>query len=78
MNFAQLSFLLLVFLSNISFAENKLRTAIEETLETNTQAIKSQQNIDEYADDTKDMLYQYRTTLRKIDSLKIYNDQLEK
>ena len=67
-----------MFLSNMSFAENKLKIAVEETLETNKQAIKSQQNIDEYADDTKDMLHQYRTTLRKIDSLKIYNNQLEK
>ncbi len=78
MKFAQLSFFLLMFSANISFAENKLKTAVEETLETNTQSIKSQQNVDEYADDTKDMLHQYRTTLRKIDSLKIYNNQLEK
>ncbi len=78
MKFAQLLFLLLMFSSSTCFAENKLKMAIEETLETNTQAIKSQQNIDEYADDTKDMLYQYRTTLRKIDSLKTYNNQLEK
>jgi len=78
MKFAQLSFFLLMFSSNISFAENKLKTAVEETLETNTQSIKSQQNVDEYADDTKDMLHQYQTTLHKIDSLNIYNDQLEK
>jgi len=64
--------------STMSFAENKLQTAVEETLETHAQAKKSQQNVDEYADDTKDMLHQYRTTLLKIDSLRIYNDQLEK
>jgi uncharacterized protein DUF3450 len=67
-----------MFSSSASFAENKLQTAVEETLETHSQAIKSQQNIDEYADDTKNMLHQYRTTLRKIDSLRTYNDQLEK
>jgi len=78
MKFAQLSFFLILFSSNISFAENKLKTAVEETLETNTQSIKSQQNVDEYADDTRDMLHQYRSTLRKIDSLKTYNDQLDK
>ena len=77
MKFAQLLFLLM-FSSSVSSAENKLKTAVEETLETNTQSIKSQQNIDEYADDTKDMLHQYRTTLRKTDSLVIYNHQLEK
>ncbi len=78
MKFAQLSFFLLLFSSSISFAENELQTAVEETLETNELAIKSQQNIDEYANDTEDMLHQYRTTLRKIDNLKTYNDQLEK
>jgi len=78
MNFAQLSFFLLISLSSLCFAENKLHTAVEETLETNAQAIKSQQNIDEHADNTEDMLVQYRTTLHKIDNLKTYNDQLEK
>ena len=78
MKFAQLSFFLLIFSSSICFAENKLQTAIEETLETHAQAQKSQQKVDEYADDTKDMLHQYRATLRKIDNLKTYNDQLER
>jgi len=78
MKFAQLLFFLLMFSSNISFAENKLNIAVEETLEANTQASKSQLNIDEYADDTKDMLQQYRSILHKIDNLKTYNDQLEK
>jgi len=78
MKFAQLSFFLLMSSSSLCIAENKLHTAVEETLETNALAIKSQQNIDEYADDTEDMLVQYRTTLRKIDNLKTYNDQLEK
>jgi len=64
--------------STISFAENKLQTAVEETLETHAQAKKSQQKVDEYADDTKDMLHEYQATLRKIDNLKTYNDQLER
>jgi len=78
MKFTQLLFFLLMYSSSLCFAENKLQMAVDETLETNAQAIKSQQNIDEYADDTEDMLVQYRTTLRKIDSLKTYNDQLAK
>ena len=78
MKFTQLSFWLLMITSSASFAENKLQTAVEETLETHTQAKQSQQNIDEYADNTKDMLHQYRSTLRKIDSLRTYNDQLDK
>ena len=52
--------------SSTSFAESKLQTAIEATLETNAQARQSQQHIDEYVDDSKDMLYQYRVTLRKL------------
>lgn len=78
MKFTRLLFIFLAFLSNISFAENKLKTAIEETLETNAHAISSQQNIDVYADKTKDMLREYKSTQYKIDSLKIYNDQLER
>ena len=78
MKFTSLSFCLLLVSSTIAFAENKLQSAVEETLETNIQAQQSQQNIDKYADDTKDMLQQYRTALRKIYSLKTYNDQLEK
>ena len=78
MKFTLLSFCLLMISSTISFAENKLQTAVEETLETHAQAKKSQQKVDEYADDTKDMLHEYRATLRKIDNLKTYNDQLER
>lgn len=78
MKFTQLSLWLLLITSSTSFAENKLQTAIEDTLETHAQAIQSQQNIDEYADKTKEMLHQYRATLRKIDSLRTYNDQLDK
>ena len=78
MKFTQLSLWLLLITSSTSFAESKLHTAIEETLETHVQATQSQQNIDEYADNTKDMLHQYRTTLREIDSLRTYNDQLDK
>ena len=78
MKFTQLSLWLLLITSSTSFAESKLQTAVDVTLETHAQAAQSQQNIDEYADKTKEMLHQYRATLRKIDSLRIYNDQLDK
>lgn len=78
MKYALLSFFLLMSSSTTGFAENILQTAIEETIESHAQAKQSQQNIDTYADKTKDMLHEYRTALRKIDSLKTYNDQLEK
>ncbi len=78
MKYALLSFYLLTISSTTVFAENTLQAAIEETIESHAQAKQSQQNIDTYADKTKDMLHEYRTTLRKIDGLKTYNDQLEK
>lgn len=78
MKFTSLSFCILLVSPSIAFSENKLKSAVEETLETNVHAQQSQQNIDKHADDTKDMLQQYRITLRKIDNLKTYNDQLEK
>ena len=78
MKYALLSFYLLTISSTTVFAENTLQTAIEETIESHAQAKQSQRNVDTYADKTKDMLYEYRTVLRKIDSLRIYNDQLEK
>lgn len=78
MKYALLSFYLLTISSTTVFAENTLQTAIEETIESHAQAKQSQRNVDTYADKTKDMLYEYRTVLRKIDSLIIYNNQLEK
>jgi len=78
MKYALLLFSLLMSSSTTGFAENTLQTAIEETIESHTQAKQSQQIIDAYADKTKDMLHEYRTALHKIDSLKTYNDQLEK
>lgn len=78
MKFTQLSLCLLLLTSHVCFAENKLQTAVKETLETNAQAEQSQEHIDAYVDKTKDMLQQYRTILRKTESLKAYNEQLEK
>ncbi len=78
MKFTLLTFCLLMISSTVSFAENKLQTAIEETLETNIQSKQSQETIDKYADSTKDMLQQYRAVLRKTESLRSYNDQLDK
>ena len=78
MKYALLSIFLFTIPSTTVFAANTLQTAVEETLNGHTQAKKSQQNVDEYADKTKDMLHEYQATLRKIDSLKTYNNQLEK
>jgi hypothetical protein len=55
-----------------------LDTAITDSVKTNEESRESQQTIDKLADDTIDMLQEYRNTLQQIDSLKTYNTQLEK
>ena len=55
-----------------------LDTAIEETVKSNEESYQSQKTIDKLADETTDMLQEYRNTLQQIDSLQTYNTQLEK
>ena len=55
-----------------------LENAIEAQVQTDIAAQKSQQQIDGLADETDQMLAEYRDTLRQTDSLKAYNDQLDK
>jgi len=55
-----------------------LDTAIEDTVKTIDESRQSQKTIDKLADDTTTMLQEYRVTLQQTDSLKSYNQQLEK
>lgn len=55
-----------------------LDAAIESTVQTNEESRQSQQKIEQLSDDTDGMLREYRNTLQQIDSLKSYNQQLEK
>ena len=72
-------YLLLCLLSAFAYAETEnLETAITDTVKINEAAKESQQTIDKLADETTDMLQEYRNTLQQIDSLKTYNNQLEK
>ena len=57
---------------------NTLDAAISETVKTDEASKLTQQSINKLADSTQDMLYEYRNTLQQLDSLKSYNDQLEK
>lgn len=57
---------------------NPLEAAISDTVKTDEESRQSQQSINELADSTEDMLHEYRNTLQQLDSLKSYNDQLEK
>lgn len=55
-----------------------LDTAIEDTVKTIDESRQSQKTIDKLANDTTTMLQEYRVTLQQTDSLKSYNQQLEK
>jgi len=61
----------------MTFAGN-LEHAIETQVKTDIAAQKSQQQIDNLSDETTQMLAEYRETLRQTDSLRAYNDQLNK
>ncbi|MBI4006015.1 MAG: DUF3450 domain-containing protein [Gammaproteobacteria bacterium] len=70
--------LLLIILSGkILAAADPLESAVQDTVEANEEARQSQHHIDALADETKDLVQEYKTTLEKIDSLKSYNEQLE-
>lgn len=55
-----------------------LEHAIDAQVETDVAAQKSQQKIDNLADEKSEMLANYRESLRQTDSLRAYNNQLEK
>lgn len=54
-----------------------LEEAIDTQVQTDVAAQKSQENIDTLADETTEMLAEYREVLRQTQSLRAYNDQLD-
>ena len=66
---------LLIPLTSISGA---LEHAVDTQVKTDVAAQKSQQKVDNLSNETKDIVATYRETLRQTDSLRAYNDQLEK
>ena len=54
-----------------------LDEAIDTQVDTDIAAQESQEKIDNLADETTDMLAEYRDILRQTQSLKAYNDQLD-
>jgi len=57
---------------------NTLDQAIAVEKQTTKASVQSQKKIDRFADETVDMAAEYRLTLEVIESMKIYNDSLEK
>ena len=55
-----------------------LDSAVDTKLQAQEQTLKSQKTVDNLADQTRDMLQEYRDAIRKSDSLKTYNEQLSK
>lgn len=55
----------------------QLQTAVQVVTNTNNAAESSQRNIDRLSDQTEELLVQYRTVLSEIESLTVYNQQLE-
>ena len=55
-----------------------LAAAIELAVKNNDAAAKSQGRVEKSSDDTSDLLAQYRSTEQQIESLSIYNGQLQK
>lgn len=59
-------------------AQDVLDTTIQTQQQGNERAAQSQDRIDRLADETGEMLTEYRTLLRRIESLRTYNEQLER
>ena len=55
-----------------------LKNAVDAQLKSEVAAKKSQQRIDALDDESRQMLAEYRAVLRQTESLKAYNDQLDK
>ncbi len=65
-------------LTKAQAADNTLKKSISVQSNTNKAAAKSQKRINRIADESDRLLDEYRYTLRKTESLKVYNDHIEK
>jgi len=64
-------------LLSVTAQANTLRKAIDTSITTQRAETRSQQRIDQLDDETKQLLQQYRDTIRQTQNLKIYNQTLE-
>ncbi len=58
-------------------ASDPLKSAIDTEVAANARATRVQENIDKLADETQRMLEEYRLTLQRTDSLRLYNEHIE-
>lgn len=67
-----------IFCSAATTVAQDLDTPLRLEQEINDEAAGSQQRVSELANQTQDMLAEYRNVVREIESLRIYNDNLER
>jgi hypothetical protein len=69
-----------LLLSTVSWAQasdaEKLEAIVGERATENDQAAEIQKEIDKLSDETGDLLEQYRTALKQIDAITVYNNQM--
>lgn len=70
--------LLLIVLAHSATAQQDIDTAIAEERQGNDKSVASQQRINTIDDQTDEMAVEYRATIDQIESLRVYNTQLEK
>lgn len=68
----------MVLFSLVFAANAQLNTAVQVVVDTNRAAANTQNRIDKLNDQTESITGQYRTVLNEIESLRAYNQQLEK
>ncbi len=69
---------LLIMTGTVQAETDPLQSNIDEKLEAQKDAQATQVDVDALAVETRDLLYEYKNALNRTESLKIYNDQLEK
>lgn len=68
-----------IFISpTLTAGDTGLDKAVESTIQTNEELRDTQGEIDQLSEQKRDMLHEYQSILQQTDSLKTYNEQLEK
>ena len=74
-----LTIFLIITISRFAWtADAGLENTVDSAIDINKELQETQTEIDTLVDDTRDMFQEYRSTLQQTDSLKTYNEQLEK
>ncbi len=72
-----LALVLSLGLTTVSASEQTLKASLAEQKASDAGSVKSQQRIAQLADQTSDLIGEYRLALQKLDRVKIYNNHLQ-